>query len=101
MEVRLQKNGPRIGSPEQILHSFSCDTQSRQAQWEHRLSETPSVFREVQLEIQQHFAQGAELLTASLLPRVMQRPETKSYVQRGRWREKPGLSGIPGSPISG
>jgi hypothetical protein len=34
MEVRMEKNGPSVGSPQQTIDSFSSDTQIRQAQWE-------------------------------------------------------------------
>ena len=61
MEVRLEKNGPRVASARQTLDSFAFETQDRQAQWEHRLIQDPGGFREVQLEIQQHFREGAEL----------------------------------------
>jgi len=84
MEVRLQKDGPRIGAPDQTLDSFVSDTQARQAQWERRLVQDPSGLREVQGEIHQHFERGAELLTASLLARVTQRPEMDRHVQKVR-----------------
>lgn len=84
MEIRLEKDGPAVGSLVQTVHSFSCETQTRQAQWEHRLREAPGGFLEVQLDIQQHFRQGADLLTASLLAHVTQQPEMESHVQRAR-----------------
>jgi hypothetical protein len=84
MDVRLQKDGPSIGSPEQTLRSFASDTQARQDHWEQRLIQDPGGFGEVQLEIGRHFDQGAELVMASLLARVTQRPEMKNHVRRVR-----------------
>ena len=84
MDVRLEKDGPAIGSPVEMIHSFSCAMQTRQAQWEHRLRDQPGDLREVQGEMQQHFQEGAELLTASLLAQVTQQPEMEGHVQRMR-----------------
>ena len=84
MDVRLEKDGPAIGSPVEMIHSFSCAIQTRQAQWAHRLREQPGDLREVQGEIQQHFQEGAELLTASLLAHVTQQPEMEGHMQRVR-----------------
>jgi hypothetical protein len=84
MEVRLQKTGPGIGSPEQMMVSFSSDTQVRQAQWEDRLAREPGVWDEVQQEINRHFQEGAELLAAALLARVTQRAEMASHVREVR-----------------
>ena len=84
MKIRLEKDGPAIGSPAQTVDSFSSDTRMRQAQWEDRLSGDPGSFYDVQLEIEQHFRQGAELLTASVLASVTQRAEMESHVQRVR-----------------
>jgi hypothetical protein len=84
MEVRLEKGGRAIGSPAETLSSFCSDMQNCQAQWEQQLSQDPGGFGEIQLEIQQHFRRGAEVLTASLLARVTQRPEMEAHVQRVR-----------------
>lgn len=84
MDVRLEKDGPSIGSPELILSSFLSDTQARQAHWEQRLVQDPSGFREVEAEIQRHFQRGAELVTACLLACVTQRPEMDRHVQKVR-----------------
>jgi hypothetical protein len=84
MEIRLEKDGPAIGSPVEIIHSFSCETQTRQGQWEQRLLEEPGRFSEVQGEIQRHFRDGAELVTASLLAHVTRQPEMEGHVQRVR-----------------
>ena len=84
MEVRMEKDGPAVGSPMQTVLSFSSDTQDRQAQWEDRLIDDPGCLYEMQLEIQQHFCRGAEVLTASLLAHVTQRTEMESHVQRMR-----------------
>ncbi len=84
MEVRLEKDGQGIGSPQQTVRSFTDDTQSCQAQWETRLIENPGEFREVQEEIQHHFSRGAEMFTAALLGSVTQRPAMDDHVERIR-----------------
>lgn len=84
MEIRMEKDGPAVGSPMETVHSFSSNTENRQAQWEERLIDDPGSFGEVQLEIQQHFCRGAEVFTASLLSDVTQQPEMESHVERVR-----------------
>ena len=60
MRIRLQKGGPVIGSPSQVMNDFSSATEARQAEWEQRLTESPAAFRGIEQEIKQHFDRGAD-----------------------------------------
>lgn len=84
MEVRLEKDGPAIGSPVQTIDSFSAETRRRQAQWEDRLASDPGDLHAVQHEIEGHFQEGRERLTAALLASATQRDEMDAHVQRVR-----------------
>src|SRR5437867_10736616 len=84
MEIRWQKTGPVVGSPTQTLNNFSSETHACQAEWERRVTQDPAAFHDVQLDIQRHYNQGADHLTAAIMARVTQRPEMQAHVQRVR-----------------
>jgi hypothetical protein len=84
MEIRLQKNGPTIGSPSRTLNDFCAATFSRQADWQQRLTERPAEFREVEQEIKEHYDRGADLLAAAVLARVTHGPDMEHHVQQVR-----------------
>jgi hypothetical protein len=91
MRIRLQKGGPVIGSPSRVMNDFSSATEARQAEWEQRLTKEPAAFRRIELEIKQHFDQGADHLTAALLARVTQGPEMEHHVRQVRQAAAVGL----------
>jgi hypothetical protein len=59
MEVRMDVDGPVIGSPAEVLEMFVAGTQSRQSDWSDQLRDDPDAFRCVEREIAEHYAQGA------------------------------------------
>ena len=72
MEVRMDADGPVIGSPSEVLEMFVAGTQSRQSEWSDRVRDDPDAFRCVEREIAEHYAGGASQLVAAVLVTVTQ-----------------------------
>jgi len=91
MEVRLEKEGPVIGSPATIMDDLRAATEVCQAAWEEELRQNPGAFRRVEREIKRHFDQGADQFTGAVLARVTQGPEMKHHVRQVREEAAVGL----------
>jgi hypothetical protein len=91
MRIRLQKGGPVIGSPGQVIGDFCTATETCQGEWEQRLTQNPAAFRQVEQEIKEHFDQGADHFTAAVLARVTHGPEMEDHVRRVRQEAVVGL----------
>ncbi len=84
MEVRLEKDGPLIGSPSQTFDSFANNIKDRQDDWRRRVTEDPSAFSKVQAEILQQYQQGADLMTAAVMAEGTSQPPMHAHVQQVR-----------------
>jgi hypothetical protein len=84
MEIRLQKDGPVVGSPGEITNGFSADLLASQVDWQRRLAQDPKSLRSIQREMREQFRHGRELLTAALLATATQQPVMADHVQRLR-----------------
>lgn len=84
MEIRLQKDGPVVAAPTQVVDSFSAELHARQAEWQQKLAQDPDSLRKIQREVREQFRHAQDLLTASLLASVSQQPEMAEHVQRLR-----------------
>ena len=56
MEIRIEADGPVMGSPVEVMRMFVADTQSRQSEWKDRVRDDPDAFRHVEREIAGHYA---------------------------------------------
>lgn len=84
MEVRMEADGPLIGSPHTVIDNFAQQTKIEQSQWCKRLRQNPDEFKRIQLDIQQHFDNTASLLTASILADATQSDDFKQTTQHIR-----------------
>lgn len=84
MDVRLEKDGPAIGSPTEPLDSFAADIKDRQVDWLQRVSRDPAVLAQVQDEIRQQYQQGADLITAALMAEATCQPQMDTHVRQVR-----------------
>ena len=67
MEIRMEADGPVMGSPAEVMEMFAADTQSRQSEWKDRVRDDPDAFGHVEREIAGHYARGASQLVAAVL----------------------------------
>jgi hypothetical protein len=84
MEVRLEKDGPAIGSPSETFDHFAANIRDRQAGWRRRATQDPTTFAQVQQEIRQQVKQGADLMTAAVLADATNQPQMQEHVHRVR-----------------
>jgi len=84
MEIRMEADGPVMGSPAEVMEMFVADTQSRQSEWNDRVRDDPDAFRLVEREIAGHYAQGASQLVAAVLGTATQTDIFQESAQQAR-----------------
>lgn len=95
MEVRLEKDGPAIGSASQAIDSFAVEIKDRQARWRGRVTEDPSAFPEVQADIRQQYQLAADLMTAAVLAEATGHLAMQDHVQQVRQNARLSLKAPP------
>lgn len=85
MQVRTESHeGPRVGSPGEVLRDFQRQTQKRQDEWRTRLRQEPQAFGEIEEQIDRHFRWAAGHFSAALLAELTREPALQQQVETVR-----------------
>jgi hypothetical protein len=74
--IRLNgTDGPYVNSAEEMAGRFHAELIAKMPGWKQRLADNPEMLEELERDVHESFARGADLVTAGLMSMVMQREE--------------------------
>jgi hypothetical protein len=79
-----ERNAPEIESVEEMVGRFQAELMTFLPQWKDRLAADPSGLEELERDVHQMHARGADLLIAGLVAIVMKRPDFEKAAKQTR-----------------